>query len=60
MLRATIILALLLLGGCVTDSDKSSAVAVTASPKRYDVDPDRPKQVCESTSEGTEAKQICY
>jgi len=58
MLRATIIVALLLLGGCVTDSDRTSQV--TASPKRYDADPDKPKQVCESTSEGTESKTICY
>ena len=61
MARVTIILALLLLGGCVSNGeDNRSELASTPSPSRYDVDPDKPKRVCESTSEGTEAKTICY
>ena len=61
MARVTIVLALLLLGGCVSNGDDNrSELASTPSPRRYDADPDKQKQVCESTTEGTESKTICY
>ncbi len=60
MARAIIILAVLLLGGCVSANDKGVDLSATPSRSRYSEDPDKPKQVCESTTEGTEAKTICY
>ena len=53
----------LLTSGCVSSNGGSGSAddtAATASPRRYDADPDKPKRVCESTMEGNEPKTICY
>ena len=63
MARAILILALLATSGCVSSNGGSGVgddQAATASPRRYDADPDKPKRVCESTMEGNEPKTICY
>ena len=63
MARAILVLALLLTSGCVSNNDNPNApndLAASASPRRYDADPDKPKRVCESTMEGNEPKTICY
>ena len=47
--------------GCVSVNDNPrDELASSPSPRRYDADPDKPKQVCESTMEGNEPKTICY
>ena len=58
---AVLTMILLLTSGCVSDSGgKDSDVVSSASPRRYDGDPDKPKRVCESTMEGNEPKTVCY
>ena len=63
MARAFIVVPLLALlaGGCVSSSGGNNAdLAATASPSRYEANPDKPKRVCESTMIGNEPKTICY
>ena len=60
MTRAILILALLLLGGCVSDHDSGVDVSSpTASRSHFD-DPDKPRQMCEPTSIAGESKTVCY
>ena len=66
MSRAIILMSLLLVGGCVSQADKEgggvsdATAAPTPSPKRYDIDPDKPRRVCEDTSVGGQPKTVCY
>lgn len=63
MARALIVLPLLALltSGCVSGSDNPrDQLGTTASPSRYEADPDKPKRVCESTMIGNEPKNVCY
>lgn len=60
---AALAVLMLLTSGCVSGSggkDDVDATTVTATPKRYEDDPEKKKQVCESTMEGNEPKTICY
>jgi hypothetical protein len=66
MKRALLVLAPLLLGGCLSDADTAnnrSVLPLAASSKadRGGRDTsDAPRQLCESTSEGGEPKTVCY
>jgi hypothetical protein len=59
---AALTVLVLLTSGCMSGSGggKDADVSSSASPKRYEDDPDKPKRVCESTMEGNEPKTICY
>ena len=58
---AAVTMLMLLTSGCVSGSGgKDSDVVTSASPSRYNADPDKPKRVCESTMEGNEPKTVCY
>ena len=58
---AALTILVLLTSGCVSNSGgKDTDVVSSASPHRYEDDPDKPKRVCESTMEGNEAKTFCY
>ncbi len=58
---AALTVLMLLTSGCVSGSGgKDVDATASASPKRYEDDPDKPKRVCESTMEGNEPKTICY
>ncbi len=59
---AALTVLVLLTSGCVSNSGGKDAdvVSTSASPHRYEDDPDKPKRVCESTMEGSEAKTFCY
>ena len=58
---AALTVMMLLTSGCVSGSGgKDADVSASASPHRYEDDPDKKKQVCESTMEGNTPKTICY
>ena len=57
MRYAALFALLLLVGGCVSDSDTPNLFSWK---KREAADPDKPKQACEYTSVGGEPKTVCY
>ena len=61
MRKSVLMLALLLIGGCVADrGPDAEATAATSSRGSDDEGAGKPKQMCEHTSEGGVPKTFCY